>query len=151
MSVRTRNKTAAYLAIVGGILIVIAGGTGMVGFLNDLKNYLIDFFGSSNQIVDIIFWILILIASLGGIAVMLGGYLFYKEHIRTGKVLINLGAGFGVISLIIGLVGALSQGNEIQFFSWLTSSFMGIGILLAIISGFVAKSPDADSKKSKRR
>ena len=144
MTVSTRNKTAAYLAIVGGILILIAGGTGMATFLAELGDIIQDHIGK-NEIIDTIFWILIIIAALGGLTVMLGGFLFYKEYIRVGKFLIMLGAGLGLIGLIIALISALYQGEEAQFFSWLTTSFMGVGLILSIISTYVAKRPDLSS------
>ena len=153
MTVSTRNKTAAYMAIVGGVLILVAGGTGMATFLAELSDIVQDHFGSY-EIIDTIFWILIIISALGGLTVMLGGFLFYKEYIRIGKFLIMLGAGLGVIGLILALISAFSQGQETQFFSWLTTSFMGVGLILSIVSSYVAKSPESlggSSSKAKKK
>ena len=125
-------------------MIFIGGGAGMVGFLQDLEKIIEELLGEPNLVVQIIFWILILIAALGGIAVMIGGLLLYKERIITGKVLITLGAGIGIIGLIIGIVTAINQGETVAFFAWITTSFSGIGIILSIIARFMAKRPKKD-------
>jgi hypothetical protein len=139
MSVSTRNKTAAWLAIIGGILILIGGGTGMVDFLNELKNIIENWLGESNETLELVFWILIFVAALGGVAVMIGGFLISKNKIIAGKILIALGAGIGFIGLIIGLIVSTYHGEEARFFAWITTSFLGFGILLSIIARFLAK------------
>ena len=104
--------------------------------------------------VETIFWILIFIAALGGLAVIIGGLLIYKEHVVIGKILITLGAGIGIIGLIIGIITSVYSGKADTFFSWLTTSFAGIGVILTIIARFMAKRPEKDdssAKKSKRR
>ncbi len=150
MSVSTRNKTAAGLAIVGGILILIGGTTGMAGFLTELKKIVQDMLGDPNQAVETIFWILIFIAALGGLTVIIGGLLIYKEHIIIGKILITLGAGFGLIGLILGLISAYSQGEEANFFSWLTTSFTGVGFVLSLIARFTAKRNKKNEDRAKK-
>lgn len=129
------------MAIVGGILILLGGGTGMVGLLTDVKNIVNNLMGDTNETLEIIFWILIFIAALGGIAVAIGGYLIYKNRVIIGKILITLGASIGIIGLIIELIIAFSQSAEQQYFNWLTTSFLGIGIILSIVASFVAKRP----------
>jgi uncharacterized membrane protein len=151
MSVSKRNRTAALLAVIGGVLILVGGGTGMAGFLTELSNIIQDLFGGKNQIVETIFWILIFIAALGGLSVIIGGLLINKNHIIAGKILITLGAGMGIIGLIISLISALAQGKEVQFFSWLTTSFLGIGIIFSLVARFMAKRPSSEEKKMKRR
>lgn len=151
MSVSTRNRIAGYMAIVGGILILIGGGTGMAGFLQELSDIIQEMLGSKNQTVETIFWILIVIAALGGLAVIIGGLLFLKNYVIAGKILIALGAGFGIIGLILGLISAAYQGEELKYFAWLTTSLMGIGLVLSLIARFVAKRPSTDKQKNKRR
>jgi hypothetical protein len=138
--VSVRNKTAAYLAIVGGILILVGGGTGMVGLLTQSGEIVENMMGDSNETIELIFKILIFIAALGGLAVIIGGLLFYKDHVISGRIIIALGAGIGIIGLIIGLLIALFQGEGEEFFSWLTTSFVGVGIVLSLTARFVAKS-----------
>jgi hypothetical protein len=150
MPVSTRNKTAAGLAIVGGLLIIIGGSVGMVGFLTELKDIIQDMFGEPNQAVETLFWILIFIAALGGVSVIIGGLLIYKDHIIIGKILIALGAGIGIIGLIIGIITSFYHGEGQVFFSWLTTSFAGVGIILSIIARFMAKRSSEDNKSRKK-
>ena len=150
MSVSTRNKTAALLAVFGGVLLFLGGSIGMVGFLSELEKIVYNILGEQNAIVETIFWILIFIAALGGISVIIGGLLIYKSHIISGKFLITLGAGIGIIGLIIGLISALYQGKEIMYFSWITTSFVGIGIVFSIIARLLAKRSSDDSRKDKK-
>ncbi|WP_455391735.1 hypothetical protein [[Eubacterium] cellulosolvens] len=151
MTVSVRNRTAAVLAVIGGLLILIGGGTGMAAFLTEISDIIQDLLGGPNQVVEIIFLILIFIAALGGLSVMLGGLLIYKNHILLGKILIALGAGLGLIGLIIGLISATAQGKVTQFFAWFTTSFLGLGIILSLVARFMAKRVEADDKKKKRR
>jgi hypothetical protein len=141
MLVRTRNKIAGSMAIIGGILIILGGGTGMVGMLTQLKDIVQKLFGSSNEDVEMVFWILITIAALGGIAVMIGGILIYKNIVVVGKIVIVLGTSMGIIGLIIGLIMAVYRGESTEFISWLTTSFLGTGTILSLLSRYVAKRP----------
>jgi hypothetical protein len=132
---------AGVLGIIGGIFILIGGGTGMVGFLNELREIIKNIMGDTNQTLETICWILIFIAALGGIAVIIGGLLIYKNHVIIGRILIALGAGIGIGGLIIGLIISLYRGAESEFFAWLTTSFLGIGIIVSLIARFAAKRP----------
>ena len=142
MLTSTRNRTAGILAVIGGLFILIGGGTGMARFLSELSEIVQDLLGGKNETVETIFWILIIIAALGGISVIIGGLLIYKEYIIPGKILTALGAGIGVIGLILGIVTAFAKGEELQFFSWLTTSLMGIGLVLSLVARMIAKRPE---------
>lgn len=150
MSVSSRNKNAAVLAIVGGLLLLLGGSVGMVGFLTEFKEIVQNMLGDPNPAVETIFLILIFIAALGGLAVIIGGLLIYKNHIISGKIFISLGAGIGIFGLIIGLISATYHGDEVGFFAWLTTSFTGIGILLSIIARLLAKR-NSNKKGSKKK
>ncbi|UCF11952.1 MAG: hypothetical protein JSW06_07895 [Thermoplasmatales archaeon] len=129
----SKNRQAMSLAIVAGILLLIAGVSGLATWetIKDfVTTHVID-----NTIVQIVFAILIFIASLGGIAVIIGGLLIGKNKVRTGKFVIALGAGIGLIGLIVSLVIALVEG------SFTLSSFLSIGaigVILSIIARAVA-------------
>ena len=62
MLVRTRNRTAGIIAIIGGILISLGGGTGMVTLLVELQNIIDQLFGGPDETVATIFWVLIFIS-----------------------------------------------------------------------------------------
>lgn len=130
----SRNKKAMILAIIAGILLLIAGINGIATW-ETIKDFVLNYIGD-NEIIDIIFVILILIASLGGLAVIFGGLLFGKDKVRTGRFLIALGTGLGLIGLIVSIVIAIYEENPIigSFFS-----IGAIGLIMSIIARMIAK------------
>jgi len=130
----SRNNQAMAIAIVAGILLLIAGVSGFATW-ETIKDFVVENI-VDNIIVQIVFAILIFIASLGGIAVIIGGLLIGKNKVGTGKFIIALGAGLGLIGLIFSLI--LAYGEE----SLTVSSFTSIGtigLILSIVARIVAK------------
>ena len=105
----SKNKKAMYIAIIAGILLLIEGISGLAT-MNVIKDFVTTHI-ADNQILQIIFTILIFIASLGGIAVIIGGIIIGKNHIKTGKILIIIGVGIGIIGLIVAFIVAYMQNN----------------------------------------
>ena len=129
-----RNKKAMGMAIIAGILLLISGVSGLATW-ETIKDFvtahIID-----NSIVQIIFAILIFIASLGGISVIIGGFIIWKDKIRTGKFMISLGAGFGIIGLIFSIIVMIFENN----FTITTFFSIGsIGLILSIVARILAK------------
>jgi hypothetical protein len=141
MFAKTRNKIAGTLAIVGGLLILIGGGTGMVGFLIEIQDIIDNLMGGTDETVETVFTVLIYIAALGGIAVILGGILVYKNVVIVGKIIIILGTGIGIIGLIIALIMSFYSQDTSELLKWLTTSALGIGVVLSLIAQNVAKRP----------
>lgn len=130
----SKNTQAMVIAIVAGILLLISGVSGLATWKiikNFVTTYIID-----NNIIQIVFTILIFIASLGGILVIAGGLLLGKNRIKTGKLLISLGAGLGLIGLIFSIFVAYTEENLTigSFFSIGT-----IGLILSIVARVIAK------------
>jgi hypothetical protein len=123
-----KNNRYVLLAIIAGMLLIISGISGVTTW-KTIQEFVTSFI-IQNKIIEIIFNILVLFASLGGISVILGGLLIYKNKIRTGKFLISLGAGIGIIGLIVAIVIAIVKGNFVigSFFSIGT-----IGLILSIV------------------
>jgi hypothetical protein len=129
-----RNRKAVLIAIIAGILLFIAGINGAAAG-ETIKEFVNDHF-ADNIIVQYIFVVLIFIASLGGISVIAGGLLIGKDKVGTGKFLIVLGAGIGLIGLIFSSYVAYKEGNlTIGSFC----SVGAIGIILSIVARFLAK------------
>jgi len=141
-----RNTTSMVLAIVAGILLLIAGLSGAAAW-ETIKTFV------SNNVVDnsaiqIVFAILIFIASFGGIVVILGGLLIWKNKVGIGKFLIALGAGLGLIGLIVSIIVAAVE-SDLTIGGFLTMG--GIGIILSIVARVMAKKEEELSKKSKKK
>ena len=132
-----RNKLGAILAFVGGIFLIIAGSVGMAPLLNDIKDVVED--QTDNENVILILKILIYLAALGGISVILGGIMMYLDFPLAAKILIFLGAGIGVIGLLIGLLTAWWGGEMDQYIDALTSTIGGVGVILSIVAYYMAK------------
>jgi len=130
----SRNSKAIIVAVFAGILLLISGVSGLATW-EAIKNFVtanvID-----NYIVQIIFVVLIFIASLGGISVIIGGLLIGKDKIGTGKLFISLGAGLGLIGLLVSIIIAFMENNFTigSFFS-----VGAIGLILSIVARLMVK------------
>lgn len=134
----SRNRFASILAFIGGGLLTLGGGVGMAPLLREIQTVVTEHI-SSNPTVGTVFKILIWLAALGGITVIIGGLMFWLEFKWPGKILVYLGAGIGIVGLLIGMIVAYRSGNMNEYFDGIMSTMAGIGVLLAIASTFVAK------------
>ncbi|UCF49830.1 MAG: hypothetical protein JSU91_08790, partial [Thermoplasmatales archaeon] len=94
----SRNTQAMVIALVAGIFLIIGGISGLATW-ETIKDFVTEHI-ADNNIIQVVFAILIFIASLGGISVIAGGILIGKSKVRLGKLIITLGAGLGLIGLI---------------------------------------------------
>ena len=106
----SRNFLSFAISVPAGILLLLKGITGPTETYAWLLNYLSNGIITDKLVQTIItttLLVLIFISSLGGIAVISGGFLVWKNHVSIGKLLISLGAGVGffwVIFLLFALV-----------------------------------------------
>ncbi len=129
-----RNTQAAILAVIAGILLLYVGANGVAG-VDRLFAMLEEWFGA-NEALRILAYVLGAIAALGGIAVLIGAYLLAVDRVRMGKLLITLGSGAGIITLLVFLARNLSS----EQFSYLYAVLPAIlGVVLAIAARFWAK------------
>lgn len=130
-----RRKTAMYIAIVGGVLLLISGTNGVATW-ETIKNAVTAVIGE-HQLISSIFFVLIFIAALGGIAVICGGILIGKGGVSVGKILVLLGCGTGLIGLIIKVVPPSIQQGGLAF--GLESGVGTLGIILSVAAQTIAK------------
>jgi hypothetical protein len=129
-----KKKQAMIIAIFAGILLLISGVSGLAtweAISNFVTTNVID-----NYVVQIIFAVLIFIASLGGLSVIIGGLLIGKDKVGTGKLFITLGAGLGLIGLIVSIIVAIMENN---FTIGSYFSVGAIGLILSIIARVMIK------------
>jgi hypothetical protein len=97
---------------------------------------------------EILGWILVVlryIAGLGGIAVIIGGYLVTTDRVGTGKFIIGIAAGIGLIGLIINLATSyMAVGLEAftDFLNLLANSSAVLGPVLTIVARTMVKKPE---------
>jgi hypothetical protein len=136
-------RFAFVLALVGGILMILAGLTGSIGILGTAFTELQAQFP---QYADLIGWVLLIltfVSSLGGIAVIIGGFLVLGGRLTTGKLIIGLGAGIGLIGVLIGLISGLAQGYGL-YTSFIAVFAVGqtlgwVGVILSIFARIFAR------------
>jgi len=139
----TRNRIAAGIAFVAGILFLISGYRANIEIYNLIRDQLVvntvrEFW--TYAIIPIGF--LALLSQLGGLTVLMGAGLFAANRLNIGKFLVMVGTGQGVITLLLRLgtefwSGRLALDNN--YVTWLTSTATGLGLLFAVIAPYVAK------------
>ncbi len=129
-----RNTAAAIIAVVAGVLLLYVGINGVAG-VDRLFALLQEWFGT-NEALRILAYVLGGIAALGGVGVLFGAYLVGTDRVRTGKIVISLGSGAGIITLLLFLARNMAS----EQFSYLYAVLPAIlGVVLAIVARFWAK------------
>jgi len=129
-----KNLAAMALAFVAGILLIMTGINGLASWEN-IENF-VTAYVIDNIIVQYIFAVLIFLASLGGFSAIAGAVFLGKNSARTGKFLIGIGTGMGLIGLIV------SAGISFAAGTFALDSFLStgtIGIILSIAARSIAK------------
>jgi hypothetical protein len=147
------SKIAAILAYASGTLLILAGATGSVGIVGTVIEYLIaNLNGSAADLLSIFLHVLNVVADLGGISVIIGGWLIFNERITTGKIMITLGAGMGFLGFLLTLASAFLHGwtSVINLLIIMTQSVGWIGVILAISAMLIAKAPKDEKKKESK-
>jgi len=139
-----KNQTPFALCIIGGLFLIVAGYNHGIStiFLIYAVVHAIAALAPFYFIIDAILLVLGLIAWAGGYAVIIGGYLLTTSHVRLGKILIMIAAGFGIISFILTLLWFLIAGGWVGllFLAWLIlNSMWALGLVLTIIARSMAK------------
>ncbi len=118
---------------------MVAGTTGMKPLLEQILTYIQPTVDASPILATI--FVLIFIATLGGISVIIGGLLTFHVP-RIGKLLVMLGAGLGLLGFMIPMSLAWYQGISINgLLKGYVSPTWGyvLGIMLTIIGRLIAK------------
>ena len=136
----SRQWTAIVLAATAGILLLVSGIRGPTGTYQLLQQELPKVTQNQQvlQIANIIATIFIAIALAGGVSVLAGAILIYKNHVRTAKFLIGLGAGVGIPWLIMLAISLITTGQLATVIAQ-HSSIGWIGVILAFAARTIAK------------
>jgi hypothetical protein len=138
-----RNKVAGALGIISAVIFIVSGYNSNIGIYRAIESGLQQYTAKEIwQIAVIPVNILGLVAQAGGFAVLAGALLFLKNHITSGKFLVIIGTGQGIITIVVGLiieslqVGIVYANNYVL---WLATSAVGLGILFSIVARNIAK------------
>jgi hypothetical protein len=136
----SRRVAAFVLALVAGIFLLLSGIHGPTGTYQLVIDQLPKFISNQQilQIVNTVMLILIAISLAGGFAVIAGGILFLLGRVGTGKFVIGLGLGVGLLWLI-ALAVTLFTTQQVAAAIAEYSSIGWAGIILAYVARTVAK------------
>ena len=123
------NQVAAVLAFAAGILFLVVDWNG-ARIVEAFFELLVDLFGP-NPAFRVLAIILISIASLGGAAVILGALLIGYNRVRGGKILVLLGTGAGIVSLVMFLVLLVRRSGGILAHEGAIPVLVGVVLSLA--------------------
>ncbi len=123
---KTSNLTAFFLAMASSVFLLISGTTGVTTILR-IEEFVLRY--ADFPWISYIFVLLFIVASLGGIAVFVGGVFVLRQRPVLGYIFISLGSGAGVISFALNLIIAGVSGLGYSFLSFST-----LGILLAFLA-----------------
>jgi len=137
---KKRNLTAFLISVPAGLLLLIKGVQGPTGFYFLILNYVNDLLsvGVVKSILVFGLLFLIVLSSLGGLTVVLGGFLIWKDHVSSGKFFIGIGAGMSVFLIVFLLITLATSGDlysvvaQYGILGWL-------GIFLAFLARSIAK------------
>jgi hypothetical protein len=130
----SRNVIAAAVSVVAGILLIVSSTHGPVGTYEFVLNKLPSLVSDQTvlTVARTIALVLIGISLLGGFVLFLSAFLIYKNHGRTGRLLIGLGTGAGIPWLILILLTfATSKDASIVLAQYSTLGWIGILMALA--------------------
>jgi len=133
--VKTRYKTAAMIAIVAGLLLLVSGIAG-AGTWRSVKNGFEENVMELDPTMELVFNIVIALGALGGLLVIAAGLMLMKGLKRTSRILITIGVGIGLIGFVVSILVAMHDGTVTSFLSPSTGL---IGIVLSIVARMMAK------------
>lgn len=133
-----RYKKAVFYAFISGILFILTNWRIFPWFWELLTDWLTKELPEYENFFRTIFVIIFILAAFGGITVILGGIAISKEHLFTGRFLIIIGAGIGLITLIIlfifvAIIEGLLEAMRLLF------TLQGLAVILAILARRNAK------------
>jgi len=140
----TRNRAAAAIAFVSGILFITSGYKANLEIYNLITNQIIAIDGLRDfwQYLVAPIGVLALLSQLGGITVLFGAGFFAANRVNIGKFLVIVGTGQGLFTIALRILTELWTGQIWaidNYVTWLTSSATGLGILFAVLSQSVSK------------
>jgi hypothetical protein len=144
----TRNRLAAGLAFVAGILFLVSGYKANLDFYGLVEEQ-IRLHTANNLWTYALLPVgmLAILSQLGGLALLIGAGLFAANRVNLGKFLVMVGTGQGLLTILLYIVSELFSSNGWSslldnYVTWLLSSITGLGVIFAILSQSVSKGKD---------
>jgi len=124
----------------------LASAIGNIGMYGTIIAFVADQYPEMVGILDNVLLILSFIAGLGGIGVIIGAFMLTTDRLGTGKFVIGIAAGMGLIGLAIVLAQYFmlaGTSGVIDYVNLMVSQGSGwIGAVLAILGRKMAGKPE---------
>lgn len=137
-----RYKKAVFYAFISGILLILSGWRWYPHFWDELTAWLASELPEYESWFRGFFVIILILAFWSGVTVILGGIFISREHLFTGRFLILIGIGFGLLTIaLVFIVLAASLGllEAIRFFFRHLITLYGLGIIFGLLARSNAK------------
>ncbi len=139
-----KNQTPLILCLVAGAILILIRWIGGLTFLFWLYGFLhsISELAPLFPFIDVVFLILGIIAFFGGWSIILGGFLLVTSHVRLGKIIIAIAAGFGLISLILAIIYVIlvfGLAGLLLLTIFIVNTAWAFALLLTVIARSMAK------------
>ena len=109
------HKKWVILGIIGGALMLLSSVVGRVGFLGTLITLLSGHVAPEiQQVLDLILTVFTYIAAAGGISVIIGALIAGFSSDFVGRLIVGLGIGASLISLIMLVITSIMGGTTIN-------------------------------------
>jgi hypothetical protein len=136
-----RRGVAAALAVAGGALLLygnLAGSGLELPYYDQVKRSVaeaavlwvpVDYLG----LVPVTLALSVVLATFGGVVVIVGGAFFHRGNFRTGRLCVNIGAGTGLLGLTIILALAQVANEMDRVEAWLLGP-PGLALLCIVLA-----------------
>jgi len=133
------NKKMVLLCLIGGVLMILSGTVGSIGFYGTILNYLNTWAPQIAPVLEVLMTIFTVIAAGGGVSVIIGALICSGDNYGLGKFMIGLGSGIGLIGLIISMISSIVGGTVMANLTAIVmdivhGSYGFVGALLAMFS-----------------
>lgn len=134
------HKKWVILCIIGGALMLLSSLVGRVGFLGTLLELLSGVVNAETQrVIEIVLTVFTYIAAGGGISVIIGALIAGFSSNFVGRLVVGIGIGASLISLIIILITSIYGGSTVDdlpqiFLNTFNGIYGLVGVLIAIFA-----------------
>ncbi|HEX2124618.1 MAG TPA: hypothetical protein VHF44_03340 [Nitrososphaeraceae archaeon] len=139
----TRNRFAAVIAFVSGILFLISGYKANLAMYDIIRQEVMIY--TARELWAFLLapvGILAMLSQFGGITVLVGAALFLVNRVTLGKFLVFIGTGQGLFTIALRIWSEIWSGRialENNYITSLTSSAVGLGVLFAVLAQSIPK------------
>ncbi|RDE16059.1 MAG: hypothetical protein C4K47_02100 [Candidatus Thorarchaeota archaeon] len=135
------NRTSFLLCFIGGVLLILSAASGTIVVIDEIIDDIAKLFGPDFVVTaEIVMGILAVLTFLGGVGVIVGGFVFTTERVDLGRKIVLVSVATGVVGLLISLVQSLMAGDPILDLTFQIAQSLGwVGAILSVEARIVAE------------